>query len=147
MQKELTVLTQTATEQSDTIFGLPEIVVYITGFVIFIILLMMWGLPRYGVYSSRKRGEAELAEANFAEQIAIAQANARLKSADLNKKAEIIDAEAVADSIKTIGNALKDNAGYLQWQWIKNMGEDQKKQIIYVPTEASLPILEAGKRK
>ena len=111
---------------------------------VLIILLMMWGMPRYGIYSSRKAGEAELAEANYAEQVEIAKANARLKSAELNKQAEIIDAEAVSESIKTIGDALKDNQGYLQWQFIRNLNETDNK-VIYIPTEASLPILEAGK--
>lgn len=109
------------------------------------IALLMWVLPIYNVWSSRKSGEAELAEAEFAEKVAIAQANARRSAAEANKEAEVIEAEAVSESIKKIGNALQNNAGYLQWQWIKTMS-DTENQVIYVPTEASLPILEAGKR-
>jgi regulator of protease activity HflC (stomatin/prohibitin superfamily) len=120
-------------------------IIYVAIFLIGIILIMMWGLPKYSVYASRKRGEAELAEANFAEQVAIAQATARKNSAKLNKEAEIIDAEAVAESIAKIGDALKNNAGYLQWQWIKNIA-DTDNEVIYVPTEANIPIMEAGKR-
>lgn len=107
--------------------------------------LFMWILPVYNVWSSRKSGEAELARANFAEQVAIAEANARLKSAEMNKKAEIIEAKAVAILIEKIGDALQNNEGYLRWQWIKNMSETEN-EVIYVPTEAGLPILEAGKR-
>ena len=68
-------------------------------------------------------------------------------AATLNKEAEIIDASAVAKSVEIIGKALHDNHGYLQWKWIHMMQERDSGDTIYVPTEASLPILEAGKRK
>ncbi len=101
--------------------------------------------PVYEVWASKKRGEASLAEANFAEQVAIAQATARFNAAELNKKAEVVEAEAVSISISKIGDALQKNEGYLRWQWIKNMAETEN-EVIYIPTEAGLPILEAGKR-
>lgn len=110
-----------------------------------VIALLMWILPVYSVWAARKSGEAELAEANFAEQVAIAQANARKAAANANREAEVIEAEAVAESIVKIGNALRNNAGYLQWQWIKNIA-DTENNVIYIPTEAGLPILEAGNR-
>ena len=116
------------------------------GIVLVIIFLFMAINPIYNVWASRKNGEAELAEANYAEQVAIAKANARLKSAQMNREAEVISAKAVSDSIKEIGVALEANEGYLRWQWIKALA-DTRNQIIYVPTEANLPILEAGKRK
>jgi len=117
----------------------------IVAFIIFLIALGMVVFPIYGVWSSKKSGEASLAEANFAEQVAIAKATARLRSAQMNKEAEVIEAEAVANSITTIGERLKANEGYLRWQWIKMMG-NTRNSTIYVPTEAGLPILEAGKR-
>jgi len=109
------------------------------------VAFLMWVLPVYSVWSRKKKGEADLAEANFGEQVAIAQATARLKAADLNRKAEEIDALAVSNSVKVIGDALKNNNGYLRWQWIKMMG-DTDSDVIYVPTEANLPILEAGRK-
>jgi hypothetical protein len=116
------------------------------GFGVFLfVAFLMWVLPVYSVWSRKKKGEADLAEANFGEQVAIAQANARLKAADLNRMAEEIDALAVSNSVKVIGNALKNNEGYIRWQWIKMMGETDS-DIIYVPTEANLPILEAGRK-
>jgi len=90
--------------------------------------------------------QAELAEANFAEQVAIAEATARYKSAELNRKSEVVEATAVSDSIDKIGSALQDNEGYLRWQWIKTLSET-KNEIIYVPTEANLPILEASRKQ
>jgi hypothetical protein len=111
-----------------------------------VIGFLMWLLPVYGVWCARKQGEAELAEANFAEQVAIAQATARLKAAEMNREAEEIEAKAVANSVKVIGDSLKNNDGYLRWQWIKGMAETGS-DIIYVPTEANLPILEATRRQ
>jgi hypothetical protein len=107
----------------------------------------LWFFPVYSVWSSRKRGEAQLAEANFAEQVAISEANARLKAAEINKKAEVIDAEAVAESVGKIGGALASNDGYLRWQWIKAMADNEPASVVYVPTEANLPILEAGRMR
>ena len=108
------------------------------------VAFLMWLLPVYSVWSRKKKGEADLAEANFGEQVAIARANARLKSATSNRQAEEIDALAVANSVSVIGERLKNNDGYLRWQWIKMMGETDS-DIIYVPTEANLPILEASR--
>jgi len=114
----------------------------LSGAGVFITAFCMTIVPVWGVWSSRKRGEAELAEANYAEQVEIAKANARLKSAEMNKQSEIVEASAVSESIKIIGESLAKNESYLRWQWVKKLDETQNK-IIYVPTEANLPILEA----
>ena len=60
--------------------------------------------------------------------------------------AEIARAVGVAKANKIIGDSLKDNEQYLRYLWIDSLQQTQN-QIIYVPTEAGLPILEAGKRK
>lgn len=123
---------------------------YFWGLIICIVLafiaFLFWVFPMYSVWASKKRGQAELAEANFAEQVAIAEATARLKSAEMNREAEEIEAKAVANSIDIIGNSLETNQSYLRWQWIKSIS-DTEDQIIYVPTEANLPILEANRNK
>ena len=111
-----------------------------------LIAFAFWFIPVYNVWASKKSGEARLAEANFAEQVAIAEANARLKSATMNSEAEEIEATAVGNSVKIIGDALRENEGYLRWQWIKMMCSTEN-EVIYVPTEASLPILEATRNQ
>ena len=107
--------------------------------------LCMWTFPIYAVWKSEKDGIAKLKEANYEEQITVAKANARLKAAEANKQAELVEAEAVSQSITIIGDTLKINENYLRWQWIKGLG-DTSNRIIYIPTEAGMPILEAGKR-
>jgi hypothetical protein len=101
--------------------------------------------PWYGVWAAHKEGEAELAKANNEQKIQSAQANGRLQAAKANKEAAIIEAEAVAEQIKRIGQNLQKHDLYLKWQWIKMMEERPEASTIYVPTEANLPILEAAR--
>lgn len=111
---------------------------------------IIWGLCAlgsvYSVWSAHKHDQADLAQAHNEQLIQVAQAKGRLDAAQLNKQAEIIDAEAVAKSVEIIGVALHNNHGYLQWKWIHMMEERDSGDTIYVPTETGLPILEAGKR-
>ena|SRR5271157_6473955 len=110
-------------------------------------LIVAWsliGYPYWRVWASHQRGLADLQQAKNEQQIQIAQAQCRLDAASLNKKAAIIEAEAVAEQIKAIGSQLTQHDLYLKWQWIKMM-EEGDQSVIYVPTEASLPILEAGR--
>lgn len=119
---------------------------------VFVVLLglafigfLMWLFPVYGVWSAHKEGLADLARAMNEQQVQVAQAQGRLKAAESNKAAAIIEAEAVAKQIEVIGNNLQKHDLYLKWQWIKMMEERPANSTIYVPTEASLPILEASR--
>jgi regulator of protease activity HflC (stomatin/prohibitin superfamily) len=109
-----------------------------------VIALWMWGIPLYGVYSARKDGEAQLAHAQSSKEVAVAEAKAKMESAQLLAQAEIERAKGVAEANKIIGNSLKDNESYLRYLWISGL-ESNNPTVIYVPTEANLPILEAGK--
>lgn len=110
-------------------------------------LVYLWLWPIYNVWRAHKEGEADLAQARNEQQIQITQAESRLKAAEFNKKAAIVEAEAVAAQIEKIGKNLKDHALYLRWQWIRMMEErHSKSDTIYVATEGGIPILEAGKR-
>ena|SRR5882724_3134800 len=102
-----------------------------------------YGYPRWRVWASHQAGLADLQRAKNEQQIQIAQAQSRLDAAELNKKAAVIEAQAVALQITEIGQQLTEHDLYLKWQWIKMMEERPKNSIIYVPTEANLPILEA----
>jgi regulator of protease activity HflC (stomatin/prohibitin superfamily) len=110
------------------------------------IVLFMWGCPQYRVYSQRKEGEAQLAHAQASKEVAVAEARAKMESAALLAQADTIRAHGVARSNQIIGASLKGNPEYLHWLWIDNI-EKNPQAVIYVPTEANLPILEAGKRR
>lgn len=109
-----------------------------------LILLPMWGLPKYRVYQQRLSGEAALAEAESSRQIATAEARAKMESAKLLAEAEVERARGVAQANQIIGESLKGNESYLRYLWIQGLQEG-KNEVIYIPTEAGLPILEAGR--
>lgn len=117
-----------------------QVLLTITGIVL-LIALAMWGWPQYKVYSSRLHGEAELQRATYNRQI-IAQEALAKKNASIDlAAADTVRAHGIARSNEIIGNSLRDNKAYLNWLWIDNI--KNQKGVIYVPTEASLPILEA----
>lgn len=124
----------------------------VIGLVIFSILMvigLIWGACAahriYNVWGQRKEGEAELAKATANRQIAIQEALAKQESAKHLAEAEVIRAEGVARANKIIGDSLQNNEAYLRYLWIDGL-HSGKNQVIYIPTEANLPILEAGKR-
>lgn len=113
--------------------------------IVFVIGILMAGLPTYHVYSSRMEGEALLAHAQASKEVAVAEAKAKMESADLLAQAEVKRAVGVAKANEIIGNSLKGNEAYLRYLWIQNLENAKDGQVIYVPTEAGLPILEAGR--
>lgn len=101
--------------------------------------------PRYGVWAAEMEGAAQYAQAEQNRRITILEAEAKLESAKSLAAAEVERAKGVAEANRIIGESLKGNESYLRWQWIQNL-ENGNNSVIYVPTEAGLPILESGKR-
>ena len=111
------------------------------------VLVGMVGCPQYSVYEQRLTGEAELARAQQNRQIAVNEAQAKLDAAKLLAQAEAERAKGVAQANQIIAQGLKGNDEYLRYLWITEVaavGKDGK-TVVYVPTEANLPLLEAGK--
>jgi regulator of protease activity HflC (stomatin/prohibitin superfamily) len=115
--------------------------------VIFAGALAMYGCPRYNVYAQRMEGQAILAHAQSSREVAVAEAKAKMESADLLAQAEVIRAEGVAKANKIIGESLKGNEAYLRYLWVNNLESSKEASVIYIPTEAGMPILEAGRLK
>lgn len=114
-------------------------------FIILFILLSIAPFKRiYDVWAQRKEGEAELAKAESNRQIKTLEAKASEESAKHLAQAEVIRARGVAEANKIIGDSLKGNEAYLRYLWISNL-ECKDKEVIYIPTEANMPILEAGR--
>jgi hypothetical protein len=110
-----------------------------------LIVLGMWGCPRYSVYSAKKQGEAQLAHAQSSKEVAVAEAKAKMEAAALLAQADTIRAHGIAASNQIIGKSLEGNPAYLQWLFIDQL-KDTKDQIIYVPSGTmGMPILEAGR--
>lgn len=90
-------------------------------------------------------GKKALAEAEWNKKIQIADAEAKREAAKALAQIEIERAKGVSEANKIIGESLRNNDGYLRYLWIQGL-QSQNNSTIYVPTEAGLPILEAGKR-
>lgn len=105
--------------------------------------------PQYGVYEKRLAGEAELANSEYSKKVAVQDAQAKFDSASLLAKADVERAKGVAAANKIISDGLGGPEGYLRWKYIEMLQETANspgKTIIYVPTEAGLPILEANRK-
>jgi regulator of protease activity HflC (stomatin/prohibitin superfamily) len=68
-----------------------------------------------------------------------------LTKAKKDAEIEIARAEGVARSNQIIAGSISDN--YLRYKWIEGLQANDDMTVIYVPTEANLPIMEAGRAK
>lgn len=105
---------------------------------------LMWGLPQYGVWQQELAGRAELVRAEQNRRIAVLEAQARLEAEELNAQAEVARARGVAEANAIVAEGLGGPDGYLRYLWIQSLGENGQ-DVIYIPTEAGLPILEASR--
>lgn len=119
------------------IFKLSVIVLLFT-------ILTMYGCPKYKVWEQGLAGEAELKRAIQNRKITVQEAEAKKESANFLADAEVIRAKGVAEANKIIGESLKGNESYLHYLWIDGL-EKNPHAVIYVPTEANMPIMEAGR--
>lgn len=104
--------------------------------------LAMWGIPQYRLYSQRLAGEAALAEAQSSRRIAILEAEARRESAVALAEAEVLRANGAARANRILQDSLGGPEGYLRYLQIQALAETRA-SLIYVPTEAGLPVTEA----
>jgi regulator of protease activity HflC (stomatin/prohibitin superfamily) len=105
-------------------------------FVVILFAVCMFAFPVYNVWSAGMQGRASLMRAEQERKIQIEQAKAELESAKLR-----------AEAISIVGKASKEFPEYRTQEFIGAFAEaiksDKVEQIIYVPTEANIPIVEA----
>ena len=94
------------------------------------------------VYSKQQSGRAQLAEAEFSKQVQLEEAKANLESQKLNSQAEVERAKGAAQAIEIEDGKLTER--YIQYLYVQNL-ENLDTQLIYVPTEGGLPLLEANR--
>src|SRR5882672_2314686 len=101
-----------------------------------LVVLLMFGCPRYEVWQQGLKGQAELARAEQNRQIAIQVSKAKFEAAQFEAQADTMRAHGIARSNAIIGEKLIGEGGerYLRYLWIQGIGE--KDHVIYVPTEA-----------
>jgi len=107
-------------------------------FIVLLVATLFFG-PIYKVWKSGKDGEATLKRAESEKQVMIETAKAEVEAAELRARA-----------IELVGEAAQKYPEYREQEFIAAFGEaiqsGSVNQIIYVPTEANIPIIEAGGR-
>lgn len=115
---------------------------------IILILLIVAGAmfvgPQWNVWRAELQGKAALAQAENERKVLIEEAKARLESAKYYAEAEVERAKGVAEANKIVAAGLGGPEGYLRYLWINKLGENEQ-DVIYIPTEVGVPILEAGR--
>ena len=104
---------------------------------------VLWAIPTYRVWVREMHGRAQLAEAEWNKQIIVREAEARLEAEILNARAEVERAKGAAEAMYVVQDALTET--YIRYLWVRLMAENEN--VIYIPTEASLPILEIGRTR
>ena len=125
----------------------PRLKWAIFGSIAFILFWIFWFVaidPVYQIWAKARHGESQLREAEYNRQIKVTEAQALLESERLNKESEIVRAEGVSKANQIISGSITEQ--YIRYLWVKTLDGAQK-EIIYVPTEANLPITEAPRLK
>lgn len=104
--------------------------------VVMVIIGMLIGIPQYNVWRMQLAGEGALKYAEQQRQVLVQQAKAEAEAAVMR-----------AQAIHTVGAAAKQYPEYRYQEFIGAFAEalhqGKISQIIYVPTEHSIPIVEA----
>ena len=117
--------------------------------VIVVVAGALVGLPTYNVYSKQMAGRAAYEQAVQDRRIRVLEAQAALDSAKLTAQAEIERAKGTNEANRIMSESLGGPDNYLRWSYIHMLEETAgrgDRQVIYLPTEAGMPILEAGRR-
>ena len=125
-----------------------KIVVGVIFSVLFFIVLLMFGLPRYNVWQQEMAGKAEMAKAEQNRRILVEEAKAKLEAEKLNAQAEIERAKGMAEAMRVENGTLSET--YNQYLFIRTLEKLADKgdlpQIIYVPTNGMVPVMDVSKK-
>lgn len=94
---------------------------------------IVFGYPVYKVWEQSKAGEAALAKATQDRQIKVQEAEAEMEAA--SKQAE---------ANRILGESIRQYPESMEQKWVEAI-EKTSNQVIYLPTEASVPITESAR--
>ena len=113
------------------------------GVVAAIIVGLMFGIPKYNVWQQEMEGKAEMARAEQNRMILVEEAKAKLEAEKLNAQAEIERAKGMAEAMEIENGKLTST--YNQYLFIRTLEKISDKgsvpQIIYMPTEGMVPVM------
>lgn len=127
---------------------IAKVAVIIVGLAVAVALLfgVWYGYKTVQVWGAQMSGRAVLAEAEFSRQTRVEEARAKKEAAELEGQAELTKAEFAARANAALADGLGGSENYLRYLYIRMLEEQGSAgQIIYIPTEAGVPILEAGR--
>lgn len=105
-----------------------------------------YGYKNVQVWGAEMSGRAVLAEAEFSRQARVEEARAKAAAAELEGQAELTRAEFAAQANAALAEGLGGPEAYLRYIYIRMLEEQGTAgSVIYIPTEAGMPILEAGR--
>src|SRR5690554_3970054 len=108
---------------------------------------LMFGLPVYNVWQQEMAGKAEMAKAEQNRRILVEEAKAKLEAEKLNAQAEIERARGMAEAMRVENGTL--NETYNQYLFIRTLEKLADKgslpQIIYIPSDGLLPVMDVKK--
>lgn len=113
-------------------------------------LIALVGLPTYNVYAKQMQGKAAYEQAVQDRRIRVLEAQAALDSAQLTAQAEVARARGTNEANRIMAESLGGPDNYLRWSYIHMLEETAGKpgrEVIYIPTEAAMPILEASRSR
>ena len=113
-------------------------------------LIALVGMPTYNVYAKQMQGKAAYEEAVQNRRIRVLEAQAALESAQLTAQAEVARARGTNEANRIMAESLGGPENYLRWSYIHMLEETAGKpgrEVIYIPTEAAMPILEASRSR
>lgn len=98
------------------------------------------------VWMASQSGRAVLAEAEYSRQARVEEARAKEAAAELEGQAELTRAEYAARANEALAEGLGGPEAYLRYLYIRMLEEQGNEgAVIYIPTEAGMPILEANR--
>lgn len=114
---------------------------------LFLVILIIWMAlrlisPQLNLYKAETEKKAAIAEARAQSDAAKYTAERAIEIATAEAEADRIRAKGIADANALIAKSLTPE--YIQWYFVDRL-DDVNGQIIYVPTEAGVPVTEAGR--
>jgi len=117
-----------------------KIAVGVLGLVLVIIFAFKAINPQLNLYRSNTEKKAVIAEQQAISEAEVYAAEKRVIAAGAEADARRIEAQGIADAQEIIAATLTPE--YLTWRYYEVLATT-KDHVVYVPTEAGLPILEA----
>ncbi len=106
-----------------------------------------YAVPKYRVWEQGQKGKAEMARAEQNRRVKVLEATAKRDSAKMEAEAEVERARGVAQANAIIADGLQGHEEYLRYLWIDKVAGTANREVIYIPTEANMPILESTRLK